>query len=82
MVQLQCRECGTYNRNLDLRETKGVFECSACGMLNRLVGWRDNCFPVVIMDGGIEICSRSHKRKLTDLYLLQRQEKGRRSYPY
>ena len=70
MIQLQCSGCGCINRNLLLSETKGIFECTYCGSVNRIIGWKENCFPIVKSD--VLYHSKCRKTDLTDIFLERR----------
>lgn len=70
MIQIQCSECGSLNRGLMLLETEGIFECACCGTLNRIIGWKENCFPVVRSD--TKYSSRNRKTDLTEIFLERR----------
>lgn len=81
-IQLQCRNCGSVNRNLNLKDTGGSFECEACGSVNRFLGWKDGCFPIIISDSGWEVFSRSHRKDYTDVCLDRMGKRRKRIFSY
>ena len=82
MIQLQCRECGYLNRNLRLSDTGGAFECVCCGAVNRIIGWKENCYPVIRTDMKTAYVARNKKTDLTDLFLERRRCVPRGYYTY
>lgn len=82
MIQLQCRECGCYNRSLLLYETKGGFECSCCGSLNIIVGWKDNCFPIVRSEEETDDISENKKTHIKEVFLERIQHIPKGFYAY
>ncbi|MBR0343313.1 MAG: hypothetical protein IJH64_13900 [Oscillospiraceae bacterium] len=82
MIQLQCRECGNYNRNLLLSESSGGFECCCCGAINYIIGWRDNCFPVVRSESERNSVSDCRRAAVREAFLERIQHVPKGYYAY
>ena len=82
MIQLQCRECGSYNRNLLFSESRGGFECCSCGTVNYIIGWQDNCFPIIRSESEHADISDHKKSNIREAFLERIQHVPKGYYAY
>lgn len=50
MATAKCPKCGEINRNLNLDETKGWFECSKCGCVTKISGYEPECVRIPVIE--------------------------------
>ena len=50
MANVKCPKCGELNKNLNLEETKGWYECSKCVSVMQVEGYGLGCVRIPIIE--------------------------------
>ena len=50
VIKVQCPKCGELNKSLNLKETKGWYECSKCGSVMQVAGYDLGCVRIPIIE--------------------------------